>query len=209
VYQMQKAGAWVKMQDDIATQVAVSPEGNAWAIDVSGNILYWNGSKFVVNAAGGCAGSIGVGPNSRGLTHGTPWIIGCGKDSAGNRSVYQMQTGGAWVKMQDDIAKQVTVSPEGIAWAVATNGDILYWNGSKFVVNAAGGCASSIAVGPNSSSLPNGTPAIMGCSADAAGNHTAYQLQSSAAWTHLQSGVGAQIAASPAGNLWALSTLVK
>jgi hypothetical protein len=82
---MQTGGKWVDMQNDIATQVAVSPLAKTipWAINKAGQILYWNGSKFVENAAGGCATSIGVGPNSRGLTNGTPWITGCSANSAG------------------------------------------------------------------------------------------------------------------------------
>ena len=93
----QTGGAWVKMQDDVANQLAVSPDdGIAWAIHVKGDIFYWNGSKFVANSTGGCATSIGVGPNSFGLSHGTPWITGCTPNADGNNSVYQMQTGEAW-----------------------------------------------------------------------------------------------------------------
>jgi hypothetical protein len=209
VYQMQTAGAWVKMQDDIAKQVAVSPEGNAWAIAANGDVLEWNGSKFVANPTGGCATSMGVGPNSRGLTKGTPWITGCSANSAGNRDIYQMQTGGAWVKMQADIAKQVVVSPEGNAWAIAANGDILYWNGSKFVANATGGCATSMGVGPNSRGLSNGTPWITGCSTNSAGNRDIYQMQTGGAWVKMQGGVGTDIATSPAGNAWVISALAK
>lgn len=158
------------MQDDVATQLAVSPdEGIAWAINAKGNVLYWSGSKFVVNSAGGCATSIGVGPNSGGLTNGTPWITGCTANKDGNYSVYQTQTSGAWVKMQDDIATLISVSPEGIPWAINHTGEILYWNASKCVVNAVGGCATSIGVGPNSFGLSNGTPWITGCSAAADG----------------------------------------
>jgi hypothetical protein len=207
VYQMQTGGAWVEMEQDVATQVAVSPEGNAWAIARNGNILYWNGSKFVENAAGGCATSIGVGPNSRGLTHGTPWMTGCGADAAGNHTVYQMQTGGKWVEMEIHVAKQVAVSPEGIAWAIAANGNILYWNGSKFVENAAGGCATSIGVGPSSSSLPNGTPWVTGCTLFADENYAVYQMQSGGAWLKLEDDVGRQIAVSPEGNAWVGSTV--
>jgi hypothetical protein len=39
----------------------------------------------------GCATSIGVGPDSRGLTDGTPWIVGCNAAADGNFSVYQLQ----------------------------------------------------------------------------------------------------------------------
>lgn len=217
VYEMQTGGAWVMMQDDVATQLAVSPDdGIAWAINAKGDILYWNGSKFVANPTGGCATSIGVGPNSRGLTNGTPWITGCTPNADGNYSVYQMQTSGAWVKMQDDIATLISVSPEGVAWAINHTGEILYWNGSKFVVNASGGCATSIAVGPNSFGLARGTPWITGCSAAPDGNHTVYQMQTGGAWVKLQDDVaagalvpaqGGWIAVSPAGNAWAVSTV--
>jgi hypothetical protein len=90
------------------------------AIDAIGQILYWNGTKFVVNAQDGCATSIGVGPNSRGLTDGTPWLTGCSPDAYGNYTVYQMQTGGAWVEMQDGVGVRIAVSPDqGIAWAIS------------------------------------------------------------------------------------------
>jgi len=209
VYQMQTGGAWVDMQNDIATQIAVSPLAKTipWAINAAGQILYWNGSKFVENAAGGCATSIGVGPNSRGLTNGTPWITGCTFGAGGNHGIYQMQTGGKWVQMQNDVAIQVAVGPDNIAWAINAAGDILYWNGSKFVVNADGGCATSIGVGPNSRGLTNGTPWITGCSADAFGNHPIYQMQTGGKWVEMQTGVGFQIAVSEAGKAWALSTL--
>ncbi len=111
------------MQSDIATRLAVSPEGNAWALNTKGNILYWNGSKFVANAAGGCAINIGVGPNSDGLTNGTPWIVGCTpvptpQGPFFNYSVYQMQTGGKWVEMQSGAGVGIAVSPEGNAWTI-------------------------------------------------------------------------------------------
>jgi hypothetical protein len=75
---MEAGGAWVTMQTDAATHLAVSPEGYAWALNKSGEILYWDGSEFVQNANGGCATSIGVGPSAFGLTNGTPWTTGRG-----------------------------------------------------------------------------------------------------------------------------------
>ena len=196
VWQMQKDGFWVKMQDDIATQVSLSPEGVAWAVNATGQILYWDGSEFAVNGAGGCARSIGVGPASSLQTNGTPWIVGCKSGTDGNYDVYELQTGGtsgfhlsSWVKMQSDVATQVAVSPEGIPWAINASGQILHWNGSKFVVNSDAGCSTAIAVGPNSSGLTNGTPWVTRCTPDTTGNFAVDQEQSSG-WVKMQSGVG-------------------
>jgi hypothetical protein len=205
VYQMQTGGAWVRMQSDAATQLAVSPEGNAWALNKSGEILYWNGSKFVENAQGGCATSIGVGPNSRGLTDGTPWTTGCHAASDGNYAVYQMQTGGKWVEMQTDVAVKVAVSPEGNAWAINHAGEILYWNGSKFVQNSAGGCATSIGVGPNAFGLSLGTPWTTGCTAWGDQDFTVYQMQTGGKWVKMQIDAGTAVAVSPAGNAWTIT----
>jgi hypothetical protein len=119
---MQTGGAWVLMQNDVATRIAVSPVGNhAWAINASNDVLSWNGSKFVASPTPHCATSIAVGANSRGLTNGTPWITGCATFADGNHAVFQMQTGGAWVQMQSDVGTHVGVSPVGnLAWAIST-----------------------------------------------------------------------------------------
>jgi hypothetical protein len=204
---MQTGGAWVKMQGDIATQLAVSVEGDVWALNKSGDILYWNGSKFVANPTGGCASSIGVGPNSRGLTRGTPWTTGCHAAADGNYDVYQMQTDGKWVLMQSDIATRLAVSPEGNAWAINKKGQILYWNGSKFVENAAGGCAINIGVGPNSRGLTNGTPWTVGCTPKSGpfGDYHVYQMQTGGKWVKMESYAGLGIAVSPEGNAWTIT----
>jgi predicted RNase H-related nuclease YkuK (DUF458 family) len=210
VYEMQTGGAWVKMQNDIATSVAVSPDGNhAWAIQANGNVVYWNGSAFVTPASPHCATSIAVGENSRGLTNGTPWITGCATFGDGNHSVYEMQTGGVWVEMQTDVATRIAVSPIGNhAWAINANHGVLYWNGPTFLPSATPHCATSIAVGADSRGLTNGTPWITDCTPFADGNDSVYQMQAGGAWVKMQSDVGVQIAVSPVGNLaWALSTL--
>ena len=210
IFEMQTGGAWVKMQGDIAAQVAVSPDANhAWAIDAKNNVLYWNGSKFVAPASPHCATSIAVGENSRGLTNGTPWITGCTTYADGNHDVYEMQTGGAWVKMQGDIAKQIAVSPIGNhAWAINDANAVLSWNGSKFVASPTAHCATSIAVGATSRGLTDGTPWITGCATYGDGNHSVYQMQTAGVWVDMQNDVGIHIGVSPVGNLaWALSTL--
>jgi hypothetical protein len=205
VYRMQTGGKWVRMQADAAVKVAISPGGNAWAINKAGEILYWNGSEFVQNTAGGCATSIGVGPSAFGLTHGTPWTTGCHAHSDGNFDVYQMQTGGKWVRMQGDAAVELAVSPEGNAWAINKAGEILYWNGSEFVQNPAGGCATSIGVGPSAFGLTHGTPWTTGCHAWGDGSFTVYQMQTGGKWVTKQIDAGTEVAVSPAGNAWTIT----
>jgi hypothetical protein len=118
---MQTGGAWVLMQNDVATRIAVSPVGNhAWAINASNDVLTWNGSKFVASPTPHCATSIAVGANSRGLTNGTPWVVGCTPEAGpfGNFSVYEMQTGGKWVEMQSYAGVGIAVSPGGNPWTI-------------------------------------------------------------------------------------------
>jgi hypothetical protein len=222
IWKMEKDGLWTKMQDDIATQVAVSPEGVAWAVNASGSILYWDGSAFVDNGYGGCARAIGVGPKVTYQDNGTPWIIGCKAASDGNFDVYQLQTGGtssfhltSWVKMQSDVATQISVSPEGIPWVINASGQVLHWNGTKFVVDSYPSCATSIGLGPSSSAMTDGTPWFTGCTVEADGNYNVNELQSMTSWVKMQGDVGigfatllsGSIAVAPdTGTPWVLST---
>ena len=220
VWQLQNGGSWAKKQADVATQVALAPEGNAWAINKKGDVLFWAGKAFAslgapVNGTsdGVCARSIGVGPNSGFLTSGTPWIVGCHAGKTGNFSVYELQTGGtssfhlsSWVKMQDDVAMQIAVSPEGVPWIVDQSGQVLYWNGKKFVASSGAPCAISIGVGPNSFGLTNGTPWIVGCKPASDGNFNVSQMQTGGSWVTMQSDAGTAVAVSPdKGIAWILS----
>jgi hypothetical protein len=195
------------------------PDGAVKWTEQRTNIYYWNGSNFnsLSTPQGtpakqpgvifGCASSIGVGPNSRGLTNGTPWTTACNAHADGNYDVNQMQTGGAWVEMEADVATQVAVSPEGDAWAINANGDILYWNGSTFVPNPTGGCATSIAVGANSFGLSHGTPWITGCHLSEDNNYDVYQMQTGGKWVKIQADAGFQIAVAPEGTLvWIINS---
>jgi hypothetical protein len=195
------------------------PDGGVKWSEQRTNIYYWNGSNFnslstpqgtPLKQPGvifGCASSIGVGPNSRGLTKGTPWTTACHAHPDGNYDVNQMQAGGAWVEMEADVATQVAVSPEGDAWAINAKGDILYWNGSKFVPNPTGGCATSIAVGANSFGLSHGTPWITGCHLSEDNNYDVYQMQTEGKWVKIQADAGFQIAVAPEGTLvWIINS---
>jgi len=184
---------------------------------VLNNIHYWNGSTFydyqtpqgTSNAQPGviygCATSIGAGPSAFGLTNGTPWSTGCHAASDGNFSVYRMQTGGKWVRMQADAAVKIAVSPEGNAWAINKAGEILYWNGSEFVQNSAGGCATSIGVGRSAFGLTRGTPWTTGCNAWGDGSFNVYQMQTGGKWVRKQIDAGTEVAVSPAGNAWTIT----
>jgi hypothetical protein len=211
VYQLQydpqmDEGTWIRMQPDAAVQVAVSPGGDAWAINASGEILRWVATKFVPNALGGCASSIAVGPNSIGLVHGTPWITGCSAGKDGNHDVYEYQADGTWIRRQSDVAIQLASSPEGDLWAINKAGDVLWWNDGAFVVSRSGHCATSIAVGPHLPGRQFGTPWITGCDGASNENHSVYELSSDGSWTEIEADVGQHVAVSPEGEPWAIST---
>ena len=196
--------------------ISLPSGGVAWN-QLLNNIHYWNGSTFydyqtpqgTSNAQPGviygCATSIGVGPSALGLTNGAPWSTGCHAASDGNFSVYRMQTGGKWVRMQADAAVEVAVSPEGNAWAINKAGEILYWNGSEFVQNSAGGCATSIGVGRSAFGLTRGTPWTTGCNAWGDGSFNVYQMQTGGKWVRKQIDAGTEVAVSPAGNAWTIT----
>jgi hypothetical protein len=196
--------------------ISLPSGGVAWN-QLLNNIHYWNGSTFydyqtpqgtsdkqpgVIYA---CASSIALGPNSNELTNGTPWSTGCHPHSDGNFDVYQMQTGGKWVRKQADAAVKLAVSPKGNAWAINNAGEILYWNGSAFVQNSAGGCATSIGVGPSAFGLTNGTPWTTGCNAWGDGSFNVYQMQTGGKWVRKQIDAGTEVAVSPAGNAWTIT----
>ena len=196
--------------------ISLPSGGVAWN-QLLNNIHYWNGSTFydyqtpqgtsdkqpgVIYA---CASSIALGPNSNELANGTPWSTGCHAHSDGNFDVYQMQTGGKWVRKQADAAVKLAVSPKGNAWAINNAGEILYWNGSEFVQNSAGGCATSIGVGPSAFGLTNGTPWTTGCNAWGDGSFSVYQMQTGGKWVRKQIDAGTEVAVSPAGNAWTIT----
>jgi hypothetical protein len=55
-------------------------------------------------------------------TNGTPWTVSCTGGPNGSivgYNVYQMQTGGKWIKMQSSAGVGIAVSPAGNAWTIA------------------------------------------------------------------------------------------
>jgi hypothetical protein len=203
VLQMQ-SGEWVTEQAGVGTNIAVSSDGFPWVLDPQGDIFFWNGSSFVRNPMGGCATSIAVGPSSHGLKHGTPWVTGCDNNADGNDAVYEMQSDGSWKAMQSDVAVQLAVSPEGVPWALNAAGAILFWNGSKFVPNPKGGCATSISVGPAIEGQPNGIPWITGCNRNADFLRSVYRMDGDGNWQLMQADIASMVAVAPNGAAWAL-----
>ena len=185
-------GNWVQ-QAGAGTQIAISPQGTPWVINHLGQIFYWDGLAFQEAPGNGCATSIGVGPNAYGSQYGNPWIIGCGGNITQNSGIYQLQ-GSTWVQQLGQ-AVSIAVSPQGVPWVVAGDGSIWYWNGSGFT--QVPGCATSIAVGPNTANFagPNGDVWVTGCDRATSAGNSIYQLQNGS-WVQIP-GVAAQISLSP------------
>ncbi|MGD0363513.1 MAG: hypothetical protein ABSC93_21740 [Bryobacteraceae bacterium] len=194
VYQWRN-GSWVRASIGAGTQIAVSPQGYAWVITHTGAIYYWNGTTFVLAPGGGCATSIGVGPNAYGSQYGDPWVIGCNGSDIADGSIYQLQ-GSAWVQ-QPGAADQIAVSPAGVPWVITSSGSVFYWNGSYFT-GAPAGCATSIGVGPTTAPLagPYGDVWITGCGDATDEGSNIFQLQKGTAWVQIP-GVASQISVSP------------
>jgi hypothetical protein len=183
IYRWQN-GAWSSVAG-AATKIAVSPEGTPWVLDAFGDIYKWNGSAFVGLPAGGCATSIGVGPNDE------AWIIGCGNVNKYGNGIFRWQNGG-WSSVPG-AAAQVAVSPEGTPWVLDALGNVYTWNGSAFVGLPVGGCGTSIGVGPN------GEAWMIGCSTT---NNVFHWQQSQ--WANVP-GSAALVAVSPEGTPWVVN----
>ena len=182
VYHLEK-GAWNK-KPGAGVQLAVSPQGTPWLIDINGNLSYWSGTAFVSIAAP-CATWIGVGPNAYGLKHGDPWILGCFvQGSADGYPIYRL-VGANWVQ-QPGAGVKIAVSPQGIAWVIDSLGGVNIAYGGNFVSAPGPVCATSIAVGSSQTAMPSadvlGNVWITGCTADANGNYAVYQLQKGSTW---------------------------
>ena len=192
---------WVSGQFILASgtgvMLAVSPNGYPWLVNHLGHIYYWNGSSFVLAPGNGCATSIGVGPPVSGLPYGDPWIIGCDGGYHADASIYHLK-GSSWEK-QSGTGVKIAVSPDfGFPWVINASGGISYWTGAAFA--KAPGCATSIAVGPDSAAgefaAVFGDAWITGCSADGTLGFNVYQMQFGA-WKKIPSPPATQIAVSP------------
>jgi hypothetical protein len=196
---------WVP-QTGAATQIAVSPQGIPWIINHTGRIFYWNGSAYQEAPGNGCAVSIGVGPSLYTTTPGGPWVIGCDGGFTKNGSIYQLQ-GSTWVR-QPGSGTEIAVSPQGIPWVITAEGAIYYWDYTRRNwVKAPNGCATSIAVGPNTAPLagPHGDVWITGCGVPSDQGFSIFQLQGEKEWVPIP-GVASRISVSPdKGVPWAVT----
>jgi hypothetical protein len=183
-------------------QLAISPQGYPWVVNQLGQSYYWNGSAFELAPGNGCATAIAVGPNAYGSKYGDPWIIGCDGADNVNGSIYQLQ-GSTWVK-QVGSANRIAVSPQGVPWVVTAAGSIyrgaqlnLFGNQTLDWVLVPG-CATSIAVGPNTAPLagPYGDVWVTNCQPQGDAGHSIYQLQNGTSWVQIP-GVASQISVSP------------
>jgi hypothetical protein len=182
VYHLEK-GSWNK-KPGAGVQLAVSPQGVPWLIDINGNVYYWSGTAFVSIAAP-CATWVGVGPNAFGLKHGDPWILGCTVQGGANGYPIYRLVGANWVQ-QPGAGVKLSVSPQGIPWVIDSLGNVNYLYAGILFGAPAAACATSIAVGSSQTALPTmnllGNVWITGCLADAKGNYPVYQLQADATW---------------------------
>jgi hypothetical protein len=125
IYQLQSTG-W-ELRSGSAAQIAVSPEGVAWVVNLDGSISYWNGFSFV-SVPNGCATGIAVGSDAaKGATpFGDAWITGCDAVSGGH-PIFQAVIDEfiSW-KQIPGVATQISVSPDGVPWVVHASGDIYY-----------------------------------------------------------------------------------
>jgi hypothetical protein len=142
--------------------------------------------------------SIAAGP------HGTAWLLGTGKTSAGDYYVYQ-RIGSKWVRT-DGAGTMISVGLDGYPWVITHLGTIYYWNGSTFVLAPGGGCATSIGVGysfGDTTDYPYGIPSIIGCNGSSTTDgsvYTYFSYQGSHSWLP-QTGAANRIAVSPQGEL--------
>jgi hypothetical protein len=184
------------------SDVAVGPDGSAWAIgttaitNVGYQILEWHGTKFAQRTGAGV--EIAVGPND------TPWVV--------NRSHEVFKWNGtSWGNplpgsdgSTPASARDVAVGPDGSAWAISTTREeggyqILAWDGSRFVSDKSGVGAVEIAVGASD------TPWIVNSS------HRVFERTGSGWGRPLPGSDGipasvSDVAVGPDGSAWAIGT---
>jgi hypothetical protein len=191
--------SWVQVSG-AGTQLAVGPEGYPWVINHAGAIFYWNGSEFELAPGNACASWIGVGANNYfAIPYGDPWILGCNLQTNNNYNIYQLQgsnlptQGGTWVQQPGE-ATRIAVG-WGTPWVINSAGNVFYWVNGNFTVVPGNVCATSISVGPATSTLPFGEAWITGCHFQSTG-YDIYQLGENWIWNQVP-GQAIQISVSP------------
>ncbi|HZS39220.1 MAG TPA: ricin-type beta-trefoil lectin domain protein [Polyangia bacterium] len=146
-----RARVWNKVSAPTSsTRLTVSPTGDAWRIDVNGQITSLSGSSWTAFPTPGspaCAREIGVGAQQQ------LWAIGCDVNSTGG-TIYQFQSS-QWVS-RSARATRISVSPEGTAWIADGSGAISKWNGTGFT--QVPGAGTAIAAGPKGNTWIISTP---------------------------------------------------
>lgn len=169
-------GGWVDVPGG-AERIAVDPQGNAWIVNATQNILRFDAGNWV--PVNGAARDIGIGAN------GTVWIIG-NEVEAGGYGIHRSTDKGAnWTKIPGS-ALRVSVDPQGNAWVVNNSNTIFRHDGSNWV--SMPGSAIDVGVGAD------GVVWVVGT------DNGIYRLENNA-WVK-KAGAAAQIAAGPNGSVW-------
>ena len=104
-------------------RIDVDPSGNAWLVNNSGGIFWWNGSAWENrNNSYPYFTDVGVEAND------SAWAIGQTGVVVGGGFIYRWN-GSGWTQMPG-AAQRVSVDMYGNAWLVNSGHNVYRWNGS-------------------------------------------------------------------------------
>jgi len=128
--------AWSKTNGASATKVEVSPQGTAYAVLTDQSIWRFNAAG-IWERVGCCGVDIGIGPNQDDM-----WIIG-----ADGLTPFHF-VNGSFQQLPGQFTR-ITVSPEGIAYALSTDKNIWTYSAASNSWTHFACCADDIGVGSN------------------------------------------------------------